>query len=96
VRVGSNGEVSCPACEECGWFTLVMSGGKVLARCQNCGVGIEIAIVRCCDLHGRNCEPEEQCCQYCTEGRHCGWTDDRGVQRFGHPADETCSVQSGG
>jgi hypothetical protein len=24
----------------------------------------------CCDLHGRNCEPEELCCKKCTEWDH--------------------------
>ena len=47
---------------------------------------------RCCDLHGRNCEPpSELCCENCTEARHAGWTDDRGTQRFGHPRGEKCS-----
>lgn len=46
----------------------------------------------CCDLHGRNCEPpSELCCEHCTEARHAGWTDDRGVQRLGHPAGELCA-----
>jgi hypothetical protein len=46
----------------------------------------------CCDLHGRNCEPpSELCCGDCTEARHVAWVDGRGVQRFGHPAGETCS-----
>jgi hypothetical protein len=92
AKADGNDEMSCPACEECGSFTLAMSGSKVLARCLNCGDAMEIAIVRCCDLHGRNCEPGEQCCQYCTEERHLGWTDERGVQRFGHPAGEICSA----
>lgn len=48
--------------------------------------------VACCDLHGRNCEPEEQCCRRCTEGRHLNWTDERGVQRFGHPEGEACAA----
>ena len=47
---------------------------------------------RCCDMHGRNCEPpSELCCEECTEARHAGWTDPKGVQRFGHPAGEACS-----
>jgi hypothetical protein len=65
-------EVTCPACEECGMFTLAYEGGKLLARCMGCGEAMEIAIVRCCDLHGRNCEPEEQCCRYCTAVQHAG------------------------
>ena len=48
------------------------------------------AIWRCCDLHGHNCEPEEPCCENCTEVHHAGWRDDRGIQRFGHPAGEAC------
>lgn len=47
---------------------------------------------KCCDLHGRNCEPPgDLCCGDCTEGRHGGWMDERGTQRFGHPRGETCS-----
>ena len=46
----------------------------------------------CCGLHGRNCEPpSELCCHDCTEARHAGWTDERGVSRFGHPSGEMCS-----
>jgi hypothetical protein len=46
----------------------------------------------CCDMHGRNCEPPgDLCCWECTEARHGGWTDDRGVQRFGHPRGEVCA-----
>lgn len=45
----------------------------------------------CCDLHGRNCEPpSELCCENCTEVHHGAWLDERNVQRFGHPAGETC------
>jgi hypothetical protein len=33
----SNGEVFCPACRECGWFTLHLNGTALSARCQNCG-----------------------------------------------------------
>jgi hypothetical protein len=87
-----DGEFPCPACEECGTYALTQEGGKFLARCQNCGHEIEMAIVRCCDLHGANCEPEEPCCRYCTEGRHCRWTDERGVQRHGHPEGEVCAA----
>lgn len=46
---------------------------------------------QCCDMHGRNCEPSELCCGECTEGHHGGWTDERGMQRYGHPAGESCS-----
>jgi hypothetical protein len=45
----------------------------------------------CCGMHNRNCEPpSELCCWDCTEARHGGWTDPRGVQRYGHPAGEIC------
>src|ERR1017187_6083482 len=48
--------------------------------------------ITCCDLHGRNCEPPgELCCWECTEARHGGWRDVRGVSRYGHPAGELCS-----
>jgi hypothetical protein len=59
----------------------------------------------CCDLHGRNCEPPgDLCCEDCTEARHAGWTDERRVRRYGHPAGEVCAnpdlsdlpVQAGG
>jgi hypothetical protein len=53
---------------------------------------MEIAIIRCCDLHGSNCEPEEPCCRHCTEIRHGRWVDGQGVQRHGHPDGETCSA----
>jgi hypothetical protein len=47
---------------------------------------------RCCDLHGRNCEPAgDLCCEDCTEARHGGWADAKGVPRFGHPRGEACS-----
>jgi hypothetical protein len=46
----------------------------------------------CCDLHGRNCEPPgDLCCENCTEARHVGWEDSKGVMRYVHPAGETCS-----
>lgn len=59
-------EIICPACEGCGMFTLARQDGKILARCMSCGEAIEMAVVRCCDLHGSNCEPKEPCCRYCT------------------------------
>jgi Protein of unknown function (DUF2829) len=47
---------------------------------------------RCCDFHGRNCEPPgDLCCENCTEARHGGWRDAHGAQQFGHPAGEACS-----
>lgn len=73
-------------------FTLAQESAKVLARCVNCGEAMEIAIIRCCDLHGSNCEPEEPCCRHCTEIRHGRWVDGQGVQRHGHPDGETCSA----
>lgn len=67
------GSITCPACGECDWFTLAQEGDEIFARCQNCGAGIQVAIIRCCDLHGRNCEPpSELCCYLCTEERHAG------------------------
>ena len=45
----------------------------------------------CCDLHGRNCELDDPCCEDCTEVRHGGWTDERGHWRYGHPAGERCA-----
>lgn len=45
----------------------------------------------CCDLHGRNCELDDPCCENCTEVRHLHWTDERGNWRFGHPHGEACS-----
>lgn len=33
--------------------------------------GVLAGPARCCDMHGRNCEPpSELCCQYCTEAGH--------------------------
>lgn len=35
------------------------------------GAAKALGIVRCCDLHGVNCEPpSELCCRYCTERNH--------------------------
>jgi hypothetical protein len=46
----------------------------------------------CCEFHGRRCEATpELCCEDCTEVRHSGWTDDRGVERYGHPSGEVCA-----
>lgn len=88
-----DGELSCPACGECGMFTLATEAGRTLARCVNCGDAIEIAVVKCCEFHGRNCEPEEPCCRWCTEVRHASWTDERGVRMHGHPVGEKCAVR---
>jgi len=34
-------------------------------------VAKRLGIIRCCDLHGVNCEPpSELCCEYCTEANH--------------------------
>jgi Protein of unknown function (DUF2829) len=50
------------------------------------------AEARCCDLHGRNCEPpSELCCEECTEVRHAGWVSGNGFQQYGHPRGEACS-----
>ena len=46
----------------------------------------------CCDLHGRRCEPQEPCCEDCTEIRHLGWRDEAGVLRVGHPRGEVCAA----
>lgn len=49
-------------------------------------------VAPCCDMHNRHCEaPGDLCCGYCTEARHGFWTDNLGVQRFGHPAGEICA-----
>jgi predicted Zn-ribbon and HTH transcriptional regulator len=39
-------DITCPKCEECGWFTLHEIGVGVYARCQNCHHEIEIEIIR--------------------------------------------------
>jgi len=66
--------------ETCPFADLI--GGS---RCPSCGVapapGMDERLsherhcplgprARCCDLHGRNCEPSELCCEKCAEAGH--------------------------
>lgn len=70
------------------YYQFTMTFDQANAKSKEHG-GVVLA-VSCCDLHGHNCEPEEPCCENCTEVRHAGWRDDRGVKRYGHPAGEAC------
>jgi len=73
-----------------GWSARV--SGTVLHRLDVLAMHEPGAATACCDLHGRNCEPEEPCCERCTEVRHAGWRDEAGVLRYGHPRGEVCSA----
>lgn len=55
--------------------TLVQPLGRAaeeaLPSIEDDPVAKRLGIVRCCDLHGSNCEPpSELCCRYCTEANH--------------------------
>lgn len=38
-------EMTCPACEECGWFTICDDGACPSVRCQNCGHRIGVLVL---------------------------------------------------